>query len=124
MCELALLEHISRKDEPDDEERRMVWEFLDDLIMKKGIVLGFFRKFTDLYPGMGFYAGNAFLEYRTEEDFHRKTEGNFWYKSPDNSSEVPPFHRLRSFRHAAAYSAASAYFLRTMESSSADFQLL
>ena len=68
MCELALLEHISRKDEPDDEERRMVWEFLDDLIMKKGIVLGFFRKFTDLYPGMGFYAGNAFLEYRTEEE--------------------------------------------------------
>ena len=68
MCELALLGHFASAAQLDEEEARMVRRFLNDLVMKRGIVLGSFMRFAELYPGMRFYEGRAFVEYKTEGD--------------------------------------------------------
>ncbi len=66
MCELALLEHFAGDKEPDEEEKRMIARLLEDLVMNQGIVLGGFMKFADFYPGIRFYEGREFVEYRAE----------------------------------------------------------
>jgi len=66
ICELALLAYLSEKEELDGEEEQIVREFVDDLVLTKGIVFGFFRKFAGILPGTAYYENLTFLEYRTE----------------------------------------------------------
>ena len=66
ICELALLAYLSEKSGLEEDERQIVKAFVDDLILKKGIVFGFFRKFAEILPGMAYYEDMTFLEYRTE----------------------------------------------------------
>ncbi len=68
ICELALLRFFSGQEELEEEERQMVRLFLDDLILKKGIVFGFFRQFLPLVPEMVYFMDQTFLEYRAETE--------------------------------------------------------
>lgn len=62
---LAVLEYLSRKEMPDEEECRIIQRFLDDLILKGGCMLGFFRRFRKLAWQTALYDDQTFLEYRT-----------------------------------------------------------
>ncbi|MBO5094698.1 MAG: hypothetical protein J6C33_10130 [Lachnospiraceae bacterium] len=68
LCELALLSYFSKKTVLQEEERSIVKKFLENLVLKKGIVFAFFRKFADIDPGMEFYRDKTFLEYRARSD--------------------------------------------------------
>ena len=68
VCELALLEHFAGQPETGEEERGIIRAFLDDLLLKRGIVFGFFRRFSPIYPNMAYYADRTFLELRTESE--------------------------------------------------------
>ena len=69
MCKLAILEHLSEKDCPDEEECRIIRRFLIELILKKGFMFSFFRKFEKIVPQVSYYDNQTFLEYRTESDY-------------------------------------------------------
>lgn len=66
MCELALLEHLAGGRDVEEEEKQTAHKFLEDLVMNRGIVLGEFMKFAELYPGIRFYEGRGFVEYRSD----------------------------------------------------------
>lgn len=68
LCELALLGYFSDKTVLLEEERLIVKAFLEDLVLKKGVVFSFFCKFSDIDPGMEFYRDKTFLEYRAQSD--------------------------------------------------------
>lgn len=66
ICEIALLKHFSEQEKPDEEECRMIRAFLEDLVLKKGILFGFFGKFAEQLPAMAGLKEKTFLEYRSE----------------------------------------------------------
>ncbi len=103
MCQLALLGHLGSAAQLDEEEKQMVRAFLNDLVMKRGIVLGSFMQFAELYPAMRFYEGRAFVEYKTEGDetlmlhYMRKgSEKNVSYLTQELESCYPGIYS-RSF---------------------------
>ncbi len=69
VCELALLGYFVKKDRLDEEEERAVVQFLEDLTEKRGIVMGFIRKFEALYPRIASFADQTFLEYQAETEY-------------------------------------------------------
>ncbi len=85
ICELALLKYFAGKSGLEDEERQMVQEFMDDLILKRGIVFPFFRKFADMIPAMDCYMDKTFLEYRSETE--NPVILHYMRKSRDKSGE-------------------------------------
>ena len=68
ICELALLRYFAGKESLDEEEWQMVREFIDDLMLKRGIVFAFFTRFKDIIPVMDCYMNKTFLEYRSESE--------------------------------------------------------
>lgn len=65
---LAVLEYLSEKEEHDEEEKRIIRSFLEEMILKQGFILGFFRKFKDIAGQMAYYDHHTFLEYRTRSE--------------------------------------------------------
>lgn len=68
MCRLAVLEYFSEKEYLEEEEGRIVKEFLTELILKQKMMFGFFRKFRKVVPQVELYDNQTFLEYRTGSD--------------------------------------------------------
>lgn len=69
MCQLAILEYFSEKAYLEDEEELLARAFLTELIVEKGMMFGFFRKFYKLMPQVAYYDDQTFLEYRTQSAY-------------------------------------------------------
>jgi len=70
ICELALLTHFDGLglEALDEGQREMCREYLEDLALEKGILLGFFKNFAQLCPALASYGDKTFLEYRDETE--------------------------------------------------------
>lgn len=69
MCKLAVLEYLSEKEYPDEEESRVIRRLLIELILKQGFMFSFFRKFSKIVPQVAYYDNQTFLEYRTQSEY-------------------------------------------------------
>lgn len=69
LCQLAILEYFAAKPYLEDEEELLAKAFLTELIVEKGMMFGFFRRFHKLMPQTAYYDDQTFLEYRTQSEY-------------------------------------------------------
>lgn len=87
ICKLALLSHFVQKGRMQEEERKLARRFLEELVLRRGIVFSFFRNFAQFMPVLDCYQDETFLEYRTSSGnpltlhFMRKTEEGGEYRT-------------------------------------------